>query len=313
MNTYHGLHTFPKLDFAVVTTGTFDGVHLGHQKILLRLREIATQHQGETVLITFFPHPRLVLKSEKSDFKLLNTIEEKARLLEKYGIDHFVILPFTEEFSLMSPDEYVQKIYQQALNTQKLVIGYDHRFGKNRTGGIEFLQMHASSYGFEVEEISRQDIDEVGVSSTRIRQALQEGDVALANQYLGHLYEFSGEVAEGDKLGRTLGFPTANIEIKEDYKLIPADGIYAVWVHFQDKRYGGMLYIGNRPTIQGGLQKRIEVNIFDFDADIYGKSLRVELVEKTRDDMRLDNLDSLIARLHQDKKETADILNKSNS
>jgi riboflavin kinase/FMN adenylyltransferase len=252
-------------------------------------------------LITFFPHPRLVLKKADDDFRLLNTKEEKAGLLEKFGIDHFVILPFTPQFAQMSPDDYVRKIYIDLLHTHTLVIGYDHRFGKDRVGGIEFLHAKAFRYGFAVEEIPRQDIEAVGISSTRIRQALTEGNVALANQYSGHNYSLVGIVQTGDKIGRTLGFPTANLQLAEDYKLIPADGIYAVSVHLKAGIFGGMLYIGHRPTLQGDSTLRIEVNIFDFDQDIYGQMMKIELIAHIRGDMKFDSLESLQKQMHQDR------------
>ncbi|MGB3587160.1 MAG: riboflavin biosynthesis protein RibF, partial [Tunicatimonas sp.] len=257
----------------VVTSGTFDGVHIGHQKILNRLQELAKEVDGETVVLTFWPHPRLVLKGDESSLKLLNTFEEKARLLEQVGIDHLVQIPFTEEFSQLSPDEYVQRILVDQLGAKFLVIGYDHRFGRNRQGDFEYLLQNAPRFGFQVEEIPRQDIDDIGVSSTKIRQALETGDVATAHSYLGRYYDISGTVVDGDKIGRGLGFPTANISVEEKYKLIPADGIYAVHVFLEEKQFGGMLYIGNRPTL-AGKNKTIEVNIFDFDQDIYGQQLR---------------------------------------
>ncbi|MEO0333726.1 MAG: riboflavin kinase, partial [Bacteroidota bacterium] len=194
----------------VVTSGTFDGVHFGHQKILARLKELAQEANGETVVLTFWPHPRLVLQGTESSLKLLNTFEEKAHLLEQAGIDHLVQMPFTEEFSHLSPHDYVQRILVDQLGTKFLVIGYDHRFGRNREGNFDYLQQHANSFGFQVEEIPRQDIDDIGVSSTKIRKALNSGDVASAKLYLGRPYEISGIVVGGDKIGRNLGFPTAN-------------------------------------------------------------------------------------------------------
>ncbi|WKN43614.1 bifunctional riboflavin kinase/FAD synthetase [Tunicatimonas pelagia] len=295
----------------VVTSGTFDGVHIGHQKILSRLKELAKEVNGETVVLTFWPHPRLILKGDENSLKLLNTFDEKAHLLEQLGIDHLVQIPFTEEFSQLSPDEYVQRILVDQLDTKFLVIGYDHHFGRNRQGNFDYLQQNATRFGFEVEEIPRQDIDDSGVSSTKIRQALETGNVATAHSYLGRHYQISGTVVDGDKIGRGLGFPTANISVEEQYKLIPADGIYAVYVFQEEKRYGGMLYIGNRPTL-AGKNKTIEVNIFDFDQDIYGKKLTISFLEHIRGDMTLDSLESLTIQLEKDRAAALAIL-QSNS
>jgi riboflavin kinase/FMN adenylyltransferase len=309
MQVYQGLDTFKPLKFGVVTAGTFDGVHIGHQKILHRISEISHQNGGETVVITFWPHPRLVLnKAGESELKLLSTIDEKIELLDYQGIDHLVILPFTKEFSQMSPEDYVRKVYIEAIGTKKLVIGYDHRFGKNREGGLEYLQKNLNQFDFSVEEISRQDIDDVGVSSTKIRQALEIGHIKTANQYLGRAYQITGKVMHGDKLGRTIGFPTANLQISENYKLIPADGIYAVKVNWQNQDLQGMIYIGNRPTLQGEQPKRIEVNIFDFNQDIYQESLKISFIEKIRDDQAFENVEKMRLQLLEDGKIARQIL-----
>lgn len=308
MKIYHGLDSFEKPAFAVVTSGTFDGVHLGHQKIITRLREICRKNAGESVVITFWPHPRMVLSKGNTDLKLLSGIEEKAELLEKVGVDHLLVLPFTAEFSQLSPEEFIQKIYIQGVGTRKLVIGYDHRFGKNREGGFEYLTQNSANYPFTVEEIPRQDIDDVGISSTKIRQALQEGNISLANQYLGYAYGLRGEVVHGDKLGRTIGFPTANLRIAEDYKLIPAEGIYAVRVFLEAEEHQGMLYIGNRPTLVGLHETRIEVNILDFDRDIYGAEIRLSLIEKIRSDAKFESLEAMKAQLKNDELRSREVL-----
>jgi len=308
MQVYQGISQFSHPNFTIVTSGTFDGVHQGHQKILARLREISQEKQGEIVLITFWPHPRLILGKDADDLKLINTIEEKIELLEKYGVDHLVILPFTQEFSQLSPEEFIQKIYIKGIGTQKLIIGYDHRFGKNRAGSLEYLQSNIDQYPFSVEEISRQDIDEVGVSSTRIRNALLAGEINTANQYLGHHYTLQGEVMHGDKIGRTLGFPTANLSVAESYKLIPADGIYAITAQVKEKSYKGMLYIGTRPTISKQVQRRIEVNLFDFEEDIYGEQMRIWFIEKIRDDQKFESLEVMKEQLKEDGKKSIEIL-----
>jgi riboflavin kinase/FMN adenylyltransferase len=307
MKIYHGLDDFSKLDFAVVTSGTFDGVHVGHQKILTRLKEIASRNNGETVVITFWPHPRLVLHPEDDSLKLLNTFEEKAELLKKYGVQHLIRIPFTKEFSQLTSEDFIKKILVEKIGTKKLVIGYDHHFGKNREGSFEQLVEKGPAYGFEVEEIPRQDVDHVGVSSTAIRKAIEEGDMETATHFLGNPYSVSGRVVAGDRIGRQLGFPTANIEVESKYKLIPADGIYAVTVMHENQSYGGMLYIGNRPTVDG-VRKSIEVNIFHFAKEVYGESLTVLIHKRTRADKKFNSLEELKAQLHHDEIDAKEIL-----
>jgi riboflavin kinase / FMN adenylyltransferase len=300
MKIYHGIDDFTRLDYAVVTSGTFDGVHVGHQKILNRLREVAQKHGGETVVITFWPHPRLVLQPEDRSLKLLNTFEEKAELLKEQGIQHLVRIPFTKEFSQLTSEEFIQKILVQTIGTKKLVIGYDHRFGHNREGSFEQLKLNAPRYGFDVEEIPRQDVDHVAVSSSKIRKALEEGDLQTASHLLGQPYCLTGRVVVGDRIGRQLGYPTANIDVDTHYKLIPADGIYAVTVQHGRALYKGMLYIGNRPTVNGTKQA-IEVNLFDFDGDLYGESLTLRFHAFIRGDAKFPDLDTLKQALAQDK------------
>lgn len=300
MKIYHGVEDFTKLDFAVVTSGTFDGVHVGHQKIFSRLREIATRHNGESVVITFWPHPRLVLHPEDNSLKVLNTFEEKAELLKEQGIHHLIRIPFTKEFSQLTSEQFIKKILVETIGTKKLVIGYDHHFGKNREGSFEQLKLNGPKYGFEVEEIPRQDVDHVGVSSTKIRKALDEGDIETATHFLGKPYSLTGRVVSGDKLGRLIGYPTANLEIEVKHKLVPMDGIYAVTILHEHKKYGGMLYIGNRPTINGTKQN-IEVNIFDFGKDIYGESLTVNFHKLIRGDKKLSDLEALKEQISLDK------------
>lgn len=308
MKIYHGIADFSTLPFAVVTSGTFDGVHIGHQKILNRLLEVARQNKAETVVITFWPHPRLVLHPEDDSLKLLNTFEEKAELLSQHGVQHLVRIPFTKEFSQMSSEEFITEILVKKIGTKKLVIGYDHHFGKNREGSFEQLKKNAPHYGFEVEEISRQDVDNVGVSSTKIRKALEAGDIATANHFLGSSYQLTGRVVPGDKLGRLLGFPTANIEMDTKFKLVPADGIYAVMVHYQSIVYKGMLYIGNRPTVNG-VKRNIEVNIFDFNQDVYGDTLTISFHHLIRNDSKFSDLEGLSKQLALDKIDALRLLN----
>jgi riboflavin kinase / FMN adenylyltransferase len=308
MNVYYGIQEFSKLDNAVVTSGTFDGVHLGHQKILNRLNEVAKINTGQSVVITFYPHPRSVISPDNQIVKLLSTLEEKIGLLEKSGVNHLLIIPFTREFSELSSEEFIQKILIETIGTKTLVIGYDHRFGKNREGGFDYLKLNKEKYGFEIEEISRQDIENVVVSSSKIRKALQEGDVPSADHFLGRNYALSGVVVKGKQLGRTIGFPTANIQVREIAKLIPSDGVYAVKVYYKDEAFGGMLNIGNRPTVDGTYQT-VEVNIFDFDQEIYGENLTVEFLQKIRNEQKFNGLDELKAQISKDKVTCKGILN----
>ena len=300
MKVYKHLSEFNPIKNAVVTTGTFDGVHIGHQKIIHRVKEIAHQIAGESVIITFHPHPRLVLFPEDNHLKMLNTLPEKIQLLAASGIDHLIIIPFTKEFSRLSSVDFIQQILVDQIGTKKLVIGYDHHFGKNREGSFEHLKHYGPSYGFEVEEIPKQDINDVGVSSTKIRTALAQHHIEIANQYLGYPYAMEGIVVKGDQIGRSIGFPTANIQIQESHKLIPADGIYAVHIQWQSQTYKGMLYIGDRPTVQGS-KKVIEVNIFDFDQEIYDEQIQVKLIQYIRGDQKFESLDALKLSIQQDE------------
>lgn len=302
MKIYHGIDDFTPLQYAVVTSGTFDGVHVGHQKIFSRLREIASRNFGETVVITFWPHPRLVLHPEDDSLKLLNTFEEKADLLKDQGIQHLIRIPFTKEFSQLTSEEFIQQILVKTIGTRKLVIGYDHHFGKNREGSFEQLKLNASRYGFEVEEIPGQEVDNVAVSSTKIRKALEEGDIETANHFLGQPYRLTGMVVTGDRIGHTLGYPTANIEVETRYKLIPPDGIYAVTVGVGHQIFQGMLYIGFRPTLQG-TKKNIEVNIFNFDQNIYGETITVFFQKMLRGDKTFPDLESMKVQLAKDKED----------
>ncbi len=300
MKVYHGIEEFQKLPNAVVTSGTFDGVHLGHQKILNRLIESARQMNGESVVITFWPHPRIVVSADSTDLKLLNTLDEKIEYLEASGIDHLLVIPFNRDFSLLTSDEFIRKILIDTIGTKRLVIGYDHRFGRNREGGFDYLQSHSHEYGFEVEEIPRQDVEHLAVSSTRIRQSLLTGDVTTAAAFMGRAYTLSGTVVKGRQLGRQLGYPTANLELPESYKLVPADGVYAVRVRWRKDWYGGMLSIGTNPTVEGTI-RTIEVNIFDFDTEIYGEKLTLEFVIWLRGQIKYNGLEPLIQQIGQDK------------
>ena len=307
MKIYEGLEGFTPVKNAVVTSGTFDGVHLGHQKILKRIREIARNTSGETVLITFWPHPRLVLYPDEHNLRLLSTFEEKAKLLRQLGIDHLITIPFTQEFSQLSSKEFIKKVLIDAIQTKMLVIGYDHRFGKNREGSFEYLKANSSDFGFELEEISRQDVEEIAVSSTKIRKALESGDVKTAESCLGRPYELNGLVIKGQQIGRSIGFPTANIHIPNDYKLIPKDGVYAVEASVDGTLYKAMLNIGNRPTVDG-TKKTVEANLFDFQGDLYDKQITVYFHEFLREERKFDSLEALKAQLVLDQKSARSLL-----
>ena len=302
MNVYRSLDEFRELPNAVVTSGTFDGVHRGHQVILDRLREVARATGGESVVLTYWPHPRAVV-SDTTEVKLLSTIEEKTELLAQQDVDHLLVIPFTRDFSELTSEQFIQQVLVERIGTRRLVIGYDHRFGRNREGGFEHLSQNAARYGFAVEEIPRQDVDNVGVSSSKIRTALLEGNVRTATEYLGRYYNLSGVVVKGNQLGRTIGYPTANLHPPEPYKLVPADGVYAVRVQANGQTHGGMMNIGIRPTIHG-THRTSEVNIFDFDADIYGQEITVFFIDKIRNEQRFNGIEALKAQLHEDK-ETA--------
>jgi riboflavin kinase/FMN adenylyltransferase len=300
LKIHNGIESPINVTNAIVTIGTFDGVHIGHQKIIARLKEVAAQQGGETVLITLYPHPRMVLFPDDNDLQLLSTQQEKTDLLRKYGIDHLVVIPFSKDFARLTSLEFVRDILVAKIGVKMLVIGYDHHFGRNREGSIEQLRDLAPQFGFEVEEIPAQDIDHVNVSSTKIREALLLGEVETAKQYLGHAYSLQGTVVEGNKLGRTIGYPTANVEIGDKHKLIPADGVYAVRVHVGDEVFGGMLNIGYRPTVDGK-KRATEVNIFNFDRDIYGTLLKIEFEARLRDEQKFNGLDALKEQLAKDK------------
>ena len=301
---------FPFLGNAVVTSGTFDGVHVGHQRILARLREVAQASGGPSVVITYWPHPRLVLGPPPShpellDLQLLNTLDERITKLAERGVDYLLIVPFTREFAQWTSEEYIQNLLIKTLGTKQLVIGYDHRFGKNREGGFDYLSQNANRYGLTVEEIPREDVDAVGVSSTRIRQALRQGDIATANRYLGYYYPLTGVVVHGQKLGRTIGYPTANLAITEPLKLVPALGIYAVWATTAaGTRHQAMLSIGVRPTIGTDLAQTIEVNLLDFSGDLYDQLLTLEFVAWLRGEEKYNGLDALTAQLALDAQNT---------
>ena len=303
MKTYFGVSSFKGVGKPILTTGTFDGVHIGHRHIINRIKQLTDEIGGETVLLTFEPHPRMVLFPDDHDLKLLNTPAEKQEQLAKAGIEHLVIHPFTREFSKKSAMEYVRELLVDGIAPYRIVVGYDHHFGKNREGDFSLLQEYGEMLGFGVEEIPAQMIDEVNVSSTKIRKALEKGDLATANSYLGYNYPLTGIVIEGDRLGRTIGFPTANLAISHPHKLIPAKGVYAVRVEIDKKWYNAMLNIGNRPTVKDAGELRIEVHILNIEMNLYGKELKIEMLDWIRGEKRFENLDKLTEQLELDRKE----------
>ncbi len=307
MKIYHQLADFHPPRYSVVTSGTFDGVHLGHQKILGRLKELAERKQGETVLLTYWPHPRLILQPKDNNLRLLTTLTEKVKLMEELGVDHLIILPFTKELSQMSSEEFIREILVEKIQTKTLVIGYDHKFGKNREGSFEYLQSHSHLFGFDMEEISRQDVDDLAVSSTKIRTALAQGDISTASKYLGRPYFLSGQVVKGQQIGRSIGFPTANIHVVDNYKLLPRDGAYAVYAEVRKIRYKAILNIGDRPTVDGK-KKTIEAHLIDFDGDVYGQELFIHFQEFLREEERFENLDALKNQLVIDRERAIFIL-----
>jgi riboflavin kinase/FMN adenylyltransferase len=299
VKTFQKVADFNKAKSTIITIGTFDGVHLGHQQILKQLTTEAEKSNLKSLVLTFFPHPRMVLQKE-SDIKLINTIEEKKALCNEKGIDYLVIQPFNKAFSRYSALEFVRDILVEKLHMKKLIIGYDHQFGKNREGGIEELREFGAMLDFEVVEIDKHELNEIAVSSTKIRKALREGNILLANSYLGHPFTITGPVVSGRKLGRTIHFPTANIHVPELYKLIPKDGVYIVKSTIDSVNYHGMLNIGNRPTV-GGTHKTIEVHFFDFDKDIYYKTIQLKFIKRLRDEHKFDGIEGLVKQLQKDK------------
>jgi len=305
---YTNLEDFKDVKKPVLTIGTYDGVHLGHQKIIEYLNNKAKKIGGESVVFTFHPHPRMVLHPDDHNLELLQTIDERIDKLEKSGIDHLIVFPFTKEFSRLSGTEFIRDILVNKVGIHTLVVGYDHHFGRNREGSMKQLEELAPIYNFEIEEISAFMKDEVKISSTKIRKALLNGDVCEAKKYLGDSYTLKGEVVSGDKIGSKIDFPTANLKIIEDYKLIPANGVYAVNVLVDNSQFNGMLNIGHRPTISETGEKRIEVNLFDFKADIYGKMITIKFVKMIRNEKTFANLDELKTQLIKDESKCKSIL-----
>ena len=308
LKIFHSINDFSSTKKTILTLGTFDGVHIGHKKILDKVINSTENGEYESLVLTFFPHPRMVLQ-ENSEIKLLNTITEKIELLENMGIHNLVIHPFDETFSRLTAEDFVQTVLVEKFNIHKIIIGYDHRFGRNRTANIDDLIEYGIKYGFEVEQISVKEIDDISVSSTKIRTALSEGDMAKANNYLDYNYTLSGTVFQGKQLGRTIGFPTANIKIEEDYKLIPKKGAYIVTSTINNSLVKGIMNIGLNPTVQGE-NLSIEIHFLDFDQDLYGKKITVNLLQYLREEQKFNFLEELTNQLQLDKTTALEYFNK---
>jgi len=319
MQVHYNIDHLPTFRNAVITIGTFDGVHMGHRQILDKLKEEARNINGETVIITFHPHPRKVVNTG-AGIQLINTLSEKIELLDVLGVDHLVVVPFNESFSNQSAEDYIGNFLISKFHPHTIIIGYDHRFGKGRKGDYLLLEQMAPVYNYQLKEIPKHVLDEIAISSTGIRNALLNGNIDIADKLLGYEFFFEGEVVDGDKLGRKLGYPTANLHIKDEEKIIPGNGIYAVYANVNDEwspdsyrevdgrnKMKGMMSIGVRPTV-GGTKRVIEVNIFDFDEDIYGKTLRVYVKKYLRPEIKFDSLDELVKQIDEDKKDSLKVL-----
>jgi riboflavin kinase/FMN adenylyltransferase len=307
LKIFHSINDFQITKKTILTLGTFDGVHIGHKKILQKLTQNTPNEDYESVVLTFFPHPRMVLQ-EDSNIKLLNTIKEKQDLLEEIGIENLVIHPFDETFSQLTAEEFVKTVLVEKFHVQKIIIGHDHRFGRNRTANIDHLIDFGKQYGFDVSQISVQELNEISVSSTKIRNAILDGNIQLANDYLGYSYFITGTVITGKQLGRTIGFPTANIKIEENYKLIPQNGVYLVQASINSQIINGMMNIGTNPTV-GGQEQSIEIHFLDFDADIYNQELKVSILHRIRDEKKFNSLQDLQEQLQKDKVITKEYFN----
>jgi len=306
LKVYHSINEITELDAPVATIGTFDGVHLGHRVVINHLISMAKARNTESLLITFEPHPRIVLNKDAENLRFINNPSEKVKLLANTGIDHLLILPFTFEFSNITAVDFIQTYLLEKLNIQAMIVGYDHHFGR-MDNGDEDVAVLLKGFGIAVERIPEQDVMNVSVSSTKIRKAISDGDIPLANQFLSYRYGLCGTIVHGNKLGRTIGFPTANLMLEYKLKLLPQDGVYAVWAKFKDKYYPAMLNIGFKPTVLG-LNRSFEVHILDFDKIIYGEYLEVELVEKVRDEITFPNIDALKYQLEKDRETVKRIL-----
>ena len=307
MKVHYGFESYKNIKNPIVTVGTFDGVHFGHQKIIQRLQKIAKKNNGESILLTFDPHPRKILHNDKG-LKLIHTINEKINILKNHGLDHLVIYPFTIEFSKLSAKKYIDELLIQKLGTHTLVIGYDHHFGNDREGNIDLLKKHEKSNPFYLEEIKAHEIDEIKISSSKVRRAIEKGNIHLVNDYCGYFYEFSGKVVHGNGIGKTIGTPTANIKLNSNEKIIPFDGVYAVVCKIKRVNYKGIMNIGFKPTVDEGQKRTIEIHLFDYEKDIYGQDLTVKIIERIRDEVKFKSLKDLKSQILKDNEKAKKIL-----
>ena len=299
MTIYNNINEFSSTDNTILTIGTFDGVHLGHQKVLERLTNSAKENNLKSTVLTFFPHPRTILNPNKP-LKLINSVKERTELLNRSKVDNLIIHPFDKNFSELDPEKYVVEILVKKLKAKIILIGYDHKFGKNRTADITDLKIYGKKYGFKVIEIKAEEISNIAISSTKIRKAISEGNISTAKKYLGYDFSLSGKIVHGKSIGRTLGFPTANIEVKEEYKLLPKNGVYLIQSVINHNKYFGMMNIGIKPTIKES-SKTIEVNFFDFEGDLYHKDINVNIKKFIRDEIKFDSLELLKSQILKDK------------
>ena len=299
MTIYNNINEFSSTDNTILTIGTFDGVHLGHQKVLERLTNTAIENNLKSTVLTFFPHPRTILNPDKP-LKLINSVKERTELLNRSKVDNLIIHPFDKNFSELDPEKYVVEILVKKLKAKIILIGYDHKFGKNRTADITDLKIYGKKYGFKVIEIKAEEISNIAISSTKIRKAISEGNISTAKKYLGYDFSLSGKIVHGKSIGRTLGFPTANIEVKEEYKLLPKNGVYLIQSVINHNKYFGMMNIGIKPTIKES-SKTIEVNFFDFEGDLYHKNIEVNIKKFIRDEIKFDSLELLKSQIQKDK------------
>ncbi len=309
MKIYRNINDFVAVENAIVTIGTFDGVHLGHQAILKKMIADAREINGETVVVTFYPHPRIVLHIDSSGLRFISNQDKKIQRLEQIGIDNLIIIEFTKEFSRTSSENFIKEYIVEKIKPAKLIVGYDHHFGKNRIGDFKLLYDLGQRFNFKVERVGAQDVENIAVSSTKIRKALEAGDVLKANKLLGYHYAICGKVVHGNEVGRTIGFPTANIETPNEYKLITAGGVYACRVDLNGETYDGMGNIGYRPTVANG-ELTVEVHIFNFDQEIYGEEICISFIDRIRDEHKFENLQALREQLEKDKVKAIEVLAK---
>lgn len=308
MKIYNNFSDFVKVPNAIVTIGTFDGVHLGHQAILKDMVKTAKDIGGETVVITFYPHPRQVLNINAANLRFITTQDEKLQLLEKSGVDNVIVVNFTKEFSRVSSEDFIRDYIIEHINPVKLVIGYDHHFGNNRMGDFNLLSEMQNKYNFQVQRIEAHDVENIAVSSTKIRHSLQQGDIERANALLGYQFSYIGKVVSGNKIGREIGYRTANIEVEREFRLIETSGVYATYVDYEGKEYKSMTYIGKKPTVNNDEVENIEVHLFDFAGDLYDKEIKVRFVKRVRGEQKFESLDALKKQIQIDEKNIREIL-----